>query len=192
MGDSRHFEGEIRKRAKTDKSPKASMSLNTTKLAALLSNPPWNHAGLLDFERWVEAVEREPNQVLRIVATQAWVVYHEEADPVSSRFYRIVGGTPPPGTNYYIGETLTFIAYAAASGVVGNLAYDLVKRIVQSFLSPASQVTFEEKVSFEEYETVRKELHKEDARNDTLTTSNVEKEIGLKHRLLIERKWTKK
>jgi len=177
------------KRVKRGNPIHLSKTLNSARLASLLSGALSNHASLSDFEQWIEAVESEPDRMLRITATQAYVVYHEEADPISSRFYRIVGGTPPPGTHYYIGEALTFIAYAAASGVIGNVAYDVVKQIVRALLPPKNQTTFEEKISFEEYETIRKELHKEDAADDA---TNVAKEIGLKHRLLIERKWTKK
>lgn len=181
-----------RKDDEIKKPPQLPLHLIGPKLASLLSDPPFSHASLPDFERWIEAVELEPDGMVRSIATQAYVVYHEDYDPVSSRFYRLVGGTPPPGVHYYIGEILIFIALAAANGVVGNLAYDALKRIVHPFLTSESKVTFEEKVSFEEYETVRKELHKEDARTDAPTISIVEKEVGLKHRLLIERKWTKK
>jgi hypothetical protein len=171
--------------------PQPRLRPNDRKLAALRSSLPFGHVPLPDFERWIEAIEREPEKMVRIMATEAYVVRHEEDDPVSSRFYRIVGGPPPPGVYCHIGVVPTFIALAAASGVVGNLAYDALKKIVRSFLTSESKVTFEEKISFEEYETARKELHKDDARTDASTLSIVEKEVGLKHRLLIERKWTK-
>lgn len=119
-------------------------SLSSSKVAKLLSDPPFGH-NPSDFETWVERVEREPSETARVIATQFYVVYHEEEDPVSSQLYRLVGGTPPPGVHYYIGETLTFIALAAASGVVGNLTYDALKRIVNHFLTPESKITFEEK-----------------------------------------------
>jgi hypothetical protein len=174
-----------------NKPPPFPLHLISPELASLLSDLPISHARLTDFERWVEKVEREPKSSRRILETQAYVVCHEELDPVSSRFYRLVGGTPPPGVHYYIGEVPIFIALAAASGVVGNLAYDALKKIVCSFLDSESRVIFEEKVTFEEYETIRKEFHEEDAQTGTGLISIVEREVGLKRRLLIERKWTK-
>ena len=171
--------------------PQLPLHLMGPKLASLLSDPPFSDASVPEFEKWIEAVECEPDKSVGMIASQAYVVYHEQYDPVSSRLYRLVGGTPPPGVHYYIGQIPIFIALAAASGVVGNLAYDILKRIVLPFLTPEGRITFEEKISFEEYETVRKESHQEDARTEPSAISRVEKEVGLKHRLLIERKWSR-
>jgi hypothetical protein len=180
------------KNKKIERPPKLPSHLFGPKSAKLLSAMPFGHVSLPDFEQWIEAVEREPNNTVRIIATQAYVVSHEEYDPVSSRFYRIVGGTPPPGVHYYIGEVFIFIALAAASGVIGNLAYGAFKKIIQPFLASKSEVLFEEKISFEEYEEVRKEFHKRVPRTDAPTIDRVGKEVALKYRLLIERKLTKK
>ena len=177
---------------KIKKPSKLPTHLLNPNLVKLLSDMPFGQVSLPDFRRWVEAVESEPDKMAQIIATQAYVVTHEENDPVSSRFYRIVGGTPPEGVHYYIGEIFIFIALAAASGVVGNLAYDAFKKIVQPLLASKSEVTFEEKISFEEYEDVRKEFHSRDPRTDTLTIDRVGEEVALKYRLLIERKATKK
>src|ERR1035438_3479500 len=68
-----------------------------------LSDPPSCPAHLADFRRWVEAVENEPDKIMQALATQAYVIHHEEIDPISSKFYRIAGGTPPPGVKDYIG-----------------------------------------------------------------------------------------
>ena len=145
------------------------------------------HASVDEFEQWVDSVEREPDRLARIHATQAYIVYHEDHDPITSRLYRMVGRLSPE-THAYIGSILTFMAFAAASGVVGNLTYDALKALVHPFLSPKEKVAFEERVTFEEYEAVRREIHMTDASSEPSTAKIVEKEVGLKYRLILERK----
>lgn len=145
------------------------------------------HPSVDEFEQWVDSVEHEPDRMTRIHATQAYIVFHEDHDPISSRLYRMVGRLSPE-THAYIGPILTFIAFAAASGVVGNLTYDALKARVLPFLSPKEKVTFEERVTLKEYETVRKEVHRADGRSEPSTVRIIEKEVGLKYRLILERK----
>ncbi|HMF63314.1 MAG TPA: hypothetical protein VK608_04435 [Edaphobacter sp.] len=177
-------------RGESDKGPDAgqlSQDPEVSKIAALLSGARKIYSSVDEFEQWVNSVEQEPARNARICATQMYIVYHEEQDPVSSRFYRIVGRLSPE-MHAYIGPILTFMALAAASGVVGNLTYDALKALVLPFLRAKEKTTFEERLTFEEYETVRKEIHMEDASSEPSTTEIVEKEVGLKYRLIFERK----
>jgi hypothetical protein len=59
---------------------------------------------------------------------------------------------------------------------------------VLPFLKAKEKTTFEERLTFEEYETVRKEIHMDDPSSEPSTIEIVEKEVGLKYRLILERK----
>jgi hypothetical protein len=111
-------------RGENNKGPDAgqlSQDPEVHKIAALLSGARKIYSSVDEFEQWVSSVEQEPNRNARICATQMYIVYHEEQDPVSSRFYRNVGRLSPE-THAYIGPILTFMALAAARCTEGPCA----------------------------------------------------------------------
>lgn len=156
--------------------------------ALVLSSPARCPAHLEDFERWITRVEKERDRDLQSLAREQYVVICEEHAPVSGMFYHKLAGEPPPNISYRLDDALTFIALAAASGVIGNLAYDGLKRIVLRLLGEEKESLFDEHLSIGMYEEVRTLIHRESERRDEGTAKVVEHEVQLKHRLIIERR----
>jgi hypothetical protein len=141
---------------------------------------------LEDFEKWVRAVEAEKDWVIQTLAREQYVVMCEEFAPVSGFLYHKAAGEPPPGRHAMLDPVLTFMALAAASGVIGNLAYDLLKGIILGLVGRREEKRFEQKISFEVYEESRSTVHTVAASTLADTARNVQREIEVKYRLLVE------
>jgi hypothetical protein len=151
-----------------------------------LSVPTRCPAHLEDFEKWVRAVEAEKDWVIQTLAREQYVVMCEEFAPVSGFLYHKAAGEPPPGRHAMLDPVLTFMALAAASGVIGNLGYDLLKGIILRLVGRREEKRFEQKISFEVYEESRSTVHTVAASTLADTARNVQREIEVKYRLLVE------
>jgi hypothetical protein len=76
---------------------------------------------------------------------------------------------------------------AAAGGVIGNLAYDALKKIVQSLIGPKNDAKLDEIIGLDFYEENRRGLHGHPAMDDAEVVARVEHDVHLKYRILIKR-----
>jgi len=159
--------------------------------ALVLSDPPSCPNHIADFEEWISRVEREPDTYLSALARESYVMIAEDFGPVSSRFYHKAAGEPPPNVAYRLTDPLVFCALAAASGVIGNVAYDALKALVGRLIGTKRETLVEEKITSEFYERVRTEIHGADPPKNQLPEF-VKREVELKHRLIIEKPKAKK
>jgi hypothetical protein len=156
--------------------------------ALILSDPPACHLHCKDFEKWIENVEKEKEHLLATLAREHYLVMCEEIAPVSRIFYHKAAGEPAPNVHCRLSDVVSFMALASASGVIGNLAYDVVKHFVLRLVGRKQDPVFEARIGPELYERVRVEIHGAPANADLNVQLSVEREIALKYRLLVERR----
>jgi 5'-3' exonuclease len=90
-----------------------------------------------------------------------------------------------PGVSYSISDIALFLLTAAASGVVGNVAYDALKAFVAR-LGKTEERLFEEIIIEEEYESQRIATHTINANGSEITTET-ERIITRRHTILNSR-----
>lgn len=156
-------------------------------LALVLSDPPSCPGHIADLEAWILRVEHEPDKHLSALARESYVIAAEEFGPISSRFYHKAAGEPPPNIKYRLSDIVVFCVLAATSGVIGNIAYDALKILAKRLMGAKTDRCIDERITFEFYEHVRTEIHGAERPNGDIPR-NVEHEIELKHRLIIESK----
>lgn len=102
-------------------------------------------------------------------------------------FYHKLSGEPPPNVAHRLNDLVAFFALAAASGIVGNLAYDVLKALVLHLAGDDLPDKFEAKITAELYENVRSTVHVEAGKTDDQTLSTVRRDVELKYRLIVEK-----
>jgi hypothetical protein len=159
--------------------------------SSLLSSPPRCALHLEDYEAWVRSVEREKTRMIQVFAREGYVVALENFHPVFGPLYKRMSGTLP-NVHAYMPEIPTFIALSAMSGIIGNFAYDVFKKIVFSVLGKAKARPLERILPEELYEEARRALPAVNLKPDAATVEELEITIKLNYRLLIESKASRK
>lgn len=155
-----------------------------------LSSPPRCALHLEDYEAWVRKVEREKTRMVQVLARETYVVTLEHFHPVVGPLYKKVSGTRP-NARAMMPEIPTFIVVSAASGMIGNFAYDVFKNIVLRVLGKKKSRPLERILPEERYEEFRKSLPAINQQPDA-TVEELEIIIKLNYRLLVESRSSRK
>jgi hypothetical protein len=156
--------------------------------AVLLSDPPTCPAHLPDLKSWINRVETEKDRIIAILAREQYLVLCEEHGAVSGVFYHKVSGEPPPNISARVDNVLAFCALAAASGVIGNFSYAVLRSLVTKLIGKPEGKRFDERITAEFYEKVRTQIHGRDKSLAGGPFDSLETELELKYRLIVERR----
>ena len=111
-------------------------------------------------ERWVKKLSAKEEENQSFLVHSLYVsCFHRNR--IFAAFYedltdRLRGGRK---IKYKLSDPAMWVLLVAASGVIGNLAYDAIKEIVNRIRNPEDTPSLEETVTIEFYERNRQELH---------------------------------
>jgi hypothetical protein len=167
-------------------------------LALILSEPPRCYGHIENADAWFETVLSET------VAPDVPRAAREMATHMAHDLYRNVLLNNPLGQELYadyrnrvalrkmvafsFADVVYFGLIAAASGIIGNFAYDVVKSIVRNLAekhrAPKLAESYERVVRETRYEELRIEYHSGDSCN-LQSTTELEREIETRYRLVV-------
>ena len=163
--------------------------------ALSLSDPPYCRAHIGSLEDWYEhfsgAIDsidasESDREMERFLAKKEFssLVYR---DSVAAELYRDWSERVEPSGSrkFSIAEIASFCLLAAASGVVGNAAYDAIKALLRR-LNPKNELMLERMVSPEKYEEIRRRLHSGDSARIEVS-EDIEILVRRRYRILVER-----
>lgn len=160
-----------------------------------LSTPPRCRRHVVSVEDWYDdfrhrlaemslsRAEHETEVLLALQDVRGLV----HIDPVASQLYTDwYSRVEPAGERRFnIGDLAVFCLMAAASGVVGNVAYDALKAIVRSINENATQC-FGTMVTPENYDELRTELHPGEGAQFEVT-EEITVSIRRRYRIFVDR-----
>lgn len=140
-----------------------------------------------DIDAWIV---RAKSPMANELYKTAHFINGDQANAFSHFYHALERRSLPPGSHAQFSETVYFILAAAASGVIGNLSFDLLKQVIARVFdgeTPPAIVRDMDRVVFEDdYESQRKirnESAPVDLPNDAF---DVEITIRIKKKNLLE------